>query len=225
MKRMSKTTALEHYEQALYEMRCYVGDPIASANRALALRPDMVMAHALKAWAYLLGTEPAGVNAARRVLLAAKAFEASDVERGHLAAIDALVRGRWREAGRRLEGLTAAHPLDLLALQAGHLIDFYTGEARLLRDRIARALPAWDEGRPGYHAVLAMHAFGLEEMADYPQAERFGRRSLELEPHDAWAKHAVAHVMEMQNRLTEGIAWMQNDPDMWASGSSFAVHL
>ena len=50
-----------------------------------------------------------------------------------------------------------------LALQMGHLLDFFTGDARMLRDRIARALPAWTDGMPGFHALLGMHAFGLEE--------------------------------------------------------------
>ena len=219
------SAALEHYERAQHEMRCYVGDPIATADRAIAASPDMVMAHALKAWTYLLGTEPAGIAHARRALRSANALAANERERAHVGALGSLVDGRWHDAGRVLEDLTAAYPLDALALQAGHLIDFYTGDARMLRDRIARALPAWSEGRPGHHAVLGMYAFGLEEMGDYSEAERIGRQSLALEPHDAWAKHAVAHVMEMQNRMSDGIAWMKSEPERWSRGSSFAIHL
>ena len=55
---------------------------------------------------------------------------------------------------------------------------FFTGSARMLRDRIARALPAWDASMPAYHAILGMHAFGLEEMGDYAQAEAQGRRGV-----------------------------------------------
>ncbi len=217
--------ALEHYERAQHEMRCYVGDPIATADRALAASPDMVMAHALKAWVYLLGTEPAGVAHARRALRSAEVLPANERERAHLGALGALLDGRWHDAGYALEDLSAAYPRDALALQAGHLIDFYTGDARMLRDRIARALPAWAPGRPGHHAVLGMYAFGLEEMGDYTEAERVGHQSLAIEPHDAWAKHAVAHVMEMQNRLRDGVAWMTREPEMWSTGSSFAIHL
>jgi hypothetical protein len=94
----------------------------------------------------------------------------------------------------------------------------------MLRDRIARALPAWNEGMPGYHAVLGMHAFGLEETGDYTRAERQGRKGVELEPRDGWAQHAVAHVMEMQGRQKDGIAWMRANPEAWSRDSFFCVH-
>ena len=69
--------------------------------------------------------------------------------------------------GRTLEDLSVVHPGDVLALQVGHQIDFFTGESRMLRDRIPRALPAWSPGMPEHHAVLGMYAFGLEETSDY----------------------------------------------------------
>jgi hypothetical protein len=69
-----------------------------------------------------------------------------------------------------------------------------------------------------------MHAFGLEECGDYARAEAQGRRSVELEPRDGWGQHAVAHVMEMQGRQREGIAWMRTNPDAWSRESFFAVH-
>lgn len=93
----------------------------------------------------------------------------------------------------------------------------------MLRDRIARALPHWDARRPGFHSVLGMHAFGLEETGDYARAEAAGRRGVELEPRDGWSQHAVAHVMEMQNRQAEGIVWMRSN-DGWAGDSFFQVH-
>jgi hypothetical protein len=103
-------------------------------------------------------------------------------------------------------------------------LDFFTGNARMLRDRIARALPAWSRDTPGRHALLGMHAFGLEEMGDYAAAEAAGRQAVALERRDAWAKHAVAHVMEMQGRTQDGIAWMNADPGAWSEDSFFAVH-
>src|SRR5262245_31118174 len=127
-------------------------------------------------------------------------------------------------AARVLEDLAIDHPRDLLALQAGHQLDFFRGDARMLRDRIARALPAWSQQVPGYHAVLGMHAFGLEEMGHYREAEQAGRTAVALETRDGWAQHAVAHVMEMQGRHQDGIAWMQANPDGWSRESFFAIH-
>ena len=220
----ANTAGVEAFEQANHEFRCYINDPVASVDRALAAAPDMVMAHILKAWLHLMGTEPSGLPVARACHQAATVLSANERERGHLQAIRLLTEGLWRDAGRTLEDVSAAYPRDALALHAGHLIDFFTGDSRMLRDRIARALPEWSSGMPGYHALLGMHAFGLEETGDYVQAERVGRRSVELEPRDGWGQHAVAHVMEMQNRARDGIAWMRADPDAWSRDSSFAIH-
>jgi len=211
-------------EQGLHELRCYIGDPVATVERALADSPELVMGHALKAYLHLLGTEPGGLPVARAAHQVALALPANDRERRHLQAIDHLTAGRWRAAGRVLEDLSVQYPRDALALQAGHTIDFFIGDSRMLRDRIARALPAWAKGVTGYHAVLGMHAFGLEETGDYARAEAQGRLSVELEPRDGWGQHAVAHVMEMQDRRREGAAWMRANPDAWSRASFFAVH-
>lgn len=216
--------SLEAYEQACRELRCFTDDPVASVDRALTASPEMTMAHALKAWLHLLGTEPAGLPVARQCLHVAMALPANERERGHLEAIRRVLDGQWRVAGRVLEDVSAAFPRDALALQAGHQIDFFTGDSRMLRDRVARVLPAWSASLPGYHAVLGMYAFGLEECGDYAAAERYGRDSVARERRDGWGWHAVAHVMEMCNRTTDGIAWMTSDTDAWSRASFFAVH-
>jgi len=77
---------------------------------------------------------------------------------------------------------------------------------------------------PGYHAILGMQAFGLEEMGDYARAESLGRKAVEIEPRDGWAQHAVAHVMEMQSRQRDGIAWMRANPDAWTKESFLQIH-
>jgi tetratricopeptide (TPR) repeat protein len=116
-------------------------------------------------------------------------------------------------------------PRDALALQTAHLMDFYRGDALNLRNRVARVLPAWSATLPGYSYLLGMHAFGLEECNQYPQAEATARRALELTPTDGWAVHAVAHVMEMQGRIDDGIAWLTSRADDWATpDNAFAPH-
>ncbi len=216
--------AVDHYEQAAHELRCLVGDPVASIDRALAEAPGMSVAHTLRAWLHLLGTEASALGTAREAAAAAARHAGTERERMHAQAAALVAQGHWRAAARLLEDLSAQHPRDLLALQAGHQVDFFTGDSRMLRDRIARVRPHWNDAMPGHHAVLAMHAFGLEETGDYAQAERTGRRAIELQPRDTWAWHAVAHVHEMRNAPKEGIAWLEPHAAHWSHDSFFAVH-
>jgi hypothetical protein len=77
---------------------------------------------------------------------------------------------------------------------------------------------------PGWHALLGMHAFGLEETGDYAAAEAQGTRSVELQPRDSWGWHAVAHVHEMRNAPRDGIAWLEPTRSTWAPGSFLGTH-
>ena len=216
--------AARAFDAACADLRRMVGDPLAGAELAIEHAPGMPMAHVLKAWLCLVGTEPSGWSAARDACAAAAALPADARERAHLAAASALAHGRWTQAGRILEDLSAQWPRDLLALQVGHQIDYFRGDSRMLRDRIARALPSWDACIPGWHAVLGMHAFGLEESGDLDGAERAGTEAVALEPRDGWAWHAVAHVHEMRGAPEAGIAWLAPARDTWSRGSFLAPH-
>ncbi|HTN49956.1 MAG TPA: tetratricopeptide repeat protein [Burkholderiaceae bacterium] len=223
---MSGATAegVAHFETAAHQFRCYIGDPVAAVDASLAAAPDMAMAHVLRGYLHLLGTEPAALPLARECSAAATRVAGTARERGHAEAVRLLTEGRWRAAGLALENVSAENPCDALALHAGHQIDFFRGDSRMLRDRIARALPAWRPSIPGYHALLGMHAFGLEETGDYAQAEKQGRTAVELERRDTWAWHAVAHVYEMRNQPQEGLAWFSLDTEAWSQDSFLAVH-
>ncbi|MBP6778537.1 MAG: tetratricopeptide repeat protein, partial [Piscinibacter sp.] len=142
--------AIDHYEQAANELRCLIGDPLASIDRALAEAPAMSIAHTLRAWLHLLGTEAPALATAREEAEAAAEHAATDRERQHAQAAALVAAGRWRDGARVLEDLSAQYPRDLLALQAGHQVDFFTGDSRMLRDRIARVRPHWNDAMPGH---------------------------------------------------------------------------
>lgn len=216
--------ARDLFEHALALQRCYLGDPLQAIERTIAAAPDFAMAHITRGWMNVIGTEPRGFSNARQCHSAAVPLVGTSRERAHLEALGALANGCFQAAGAVLQRLSIDFPRDLLALQIGHHIDFFVGDARMMRDRIARALPEWTEDRPGYHLLPAMHAFGLEECGAYAEAEREGRRAAALHPGESWAQHAVAHVLEMQGRLKEGIAWMRDDPDLWSKDSLLAIH-
>lgn len=217
-------TALEQYAQSLAQFHCYRGDPVATIEDATTTEPEFAMGHLLHAWLHLLSTEPTAVAIARADLERCAALPLNRRERSHAAAIESFANGHWHKASRILEDLSIEYPRDALALQAGHVGDYLRGDPRMLRDRIAQAIGHWSESDPGYHALLGMYAFGCEETGDYQRADRFGRKALELEPADAWAHHAVAHVFEMAGRSRDGIEWMRERQSHWAEDNFLAVH-
>ncbi|MER8763779.1 MULTISPECIES: tetratricopeptide repeat protein [unclassified Mesorhizobium] len=215
---------LSSYSRAVRELQCFIGDPVGSIDQAIAEDPGFVMAQVFKGYLFGLATEREATAVAKACHEAALPLAATTREQAHVAALGHLAEGRWHEAARVLEDIAIEFPLDALALQTGHQIDFFTGNARMLRDRIGRALPSWQSDMPGYHAILGMQAFGLEEMGDYARAEKLGRTAVDIEPRDGWAQHAVAHVMEMQSRQKDGILWMRANPEAWTRDSFLQVH-
>ena len=154
-----------------------------------------------------------------------KIKDANAREKAHVAALGAWCGGELERSCEILEGILREHPRDFLALKLSNYLYFYMGDAASVRDGPARALPAWDAETPGYGHLLALHAFGLEESGDYAAAERAGRRATEINPADPWAVHAVAHVMEMQDRAADGMRWIESLSPHWDTANFFRYHL
>lgn len=216
--------ALVLFEKALADFHCYYGNPFEPLDAAIAASPDFAMAHAMRAHLFLSGMEAAGIAPARESIVHAARLARTERETLHVAAATALAEGRYEDASERFEDILLENPRDALALQMGHLLDFYRGDARNLRDRMVRVMPAWSKDLPGWHALLGMQAFGLEECGEYQKAEEAGRNACELMPRDAWAHHAVLHVMEMQGRTEEGINWARSRVEHWAPENMMQVH-
>ena len=115
-------------------------------------------------------------------------------------------------------------PADLLALQVGHLLDFFVGDAANLRDRPGRSLLALDPEHPHTAVVRGMQAFGLEESGSYTEAEAAGLAAVAVNPDDVWAIHAVVHAHEMRGRVADGIRFLHEREADWGSGNLFTVH-
>jgi hypothetical protein len=157
--RLSEATpeSIVHFEAALTEFNLYRGDPLVTVDRALAAAPKFIMAHVLRAYLLGLATEPQAAAQAVGIVAGARALPMDERERSHVDALDRLLQGNWTAAALALDFHNARYPRDLLALQAGHLMDFYRASARGLRDRIARILPQWAPSTPGYGLVLGMY--------------------------------------------------------------------
>ncbi|HTL26033.1 MAG TPA: tetratricopeptide repeat protein [Burkholderiales bacterium] len=218
--------SLAGYERALGSLHASRGDAVARIEETLARDPHFVAGHCLLAGALILAGD---VPDRERLAAAIRSIErergrANDRELRHAFAAHAVLEGDEREALERYGDLLVDYPTDSLALQIAQAFDFRLGQRELLRDRVAQVLPHWNEGMPGFGYVLGMYAFGLEEAGDYAQAEALARRALELEPDNAAATHVVAHVLEMQGRAREGIAFLESTRPVWAHNAGFAIH-
>lgn len=217
----ANTDAVGLYDEAIEAFNIYRGDPVALIDDAVASAPQFAMAHIAKAYLFAFATEPEANAEANAILSTIEGVRLNAREASHLAVLKLIVAGEWTKAALALDRHNIDYPLDILALQSGHLADFFRGNSRNLRDRIARVLPKWSEDIPGYSILLGMRSFGLEEAGDYARAEDLGRRAVDLQPLDCWAHHAVAHVMEMQGRAQDGIGWMIAREPYWSGDSNF----
>jgi hypothetical protein len=219
--------SIEAFERALLSFNTYLGDPVATIDQALEADPDFVMGHALRGWIHVSMWERSVVGEVENAVARLRALDgrSNDRERQHARALGLWASGDWDGARSALDRLSAETPRDLVALQIGHLADFYHGDRDNLRGRIARALPAWTRSDPGYGFLLGMLGFGLEECGAYADAEQSARHALDLDPTDSWAHHAVAHVLEMQARQDEGIAFAEGRTPHWAQpDNAFRFH-
>lgn len=223
----SDRDSLRRCQHALALLLTQRGNPLAEIDRVLADDPRCIFAHWLRAAAIVR----ADADAARSALAASvAAIEAAcpdgdDPARRHAEAARAWLEGDPARALERYGAIVIDWPRDILALVVAHALDFRLGRRRMLRDRVAQVLPEWEPAFPGYASVLAMYAFGLEENGDYRRAEKLARRALALDPQHAGAIHVVAHVMEMQGRAREGLAFLAASEAAWLHGTGLSVHL
>ena len=216
------------YAQGVQQMSFFQAPVLETLDAAIAENPEFGMPHFAKAYMMLYMTSPEYTDMAAQIMAGLRGVidtgRLSAVEQAHAAAIDAWVGGDLRGAAAILDRLGLDQPREILGLRVGHEMDFFAGNSRNLRDRVARQITAWSEDDPHYGIVLGALAFGLEENGQYQAAEETGMRALAHHPKDAWAVHAVAHSFEMRGMTGEGIAFMTTRTGDWAEANLFAGH-
>lgn len=210
------------FDQAVHELVALDGEPGTKALAAAEADGELVLARVLLAYLHCYVTSKTSYAEARAVL-GAGSPPAGERDRAHFQAAWAWAGGDMESAARHLERALLANPRDLLALKIAQDLYFFMGDQVSLRDVAARVLPAWPRGAPGSGFVEAMWAFGLEECGDYRGAERHGRAALDAYRGDVWAVHCVVHVLEMQARAAEGLAFIGASSPDWRQ-SFFAPH-
>lgn len=208
----------------------YLGNCLDTADRVadtLKADPGFVMGHVLKGDLTMLISNVAYLPAVAKAIAAAEigAAAVTPRERQHLEALKHWHAGHEDKAIEVWAAILADHPTDLLAMRLSHFSCFWRGEAARMRKLAGDAVRGWQSSLPGYGFALGMLSFGHEETGDYGEAERLGREAVARDTGDTWATHAVAHVMEMQGRHRDGIAWLDGLASGWADRNNFIHHL
>jgi tetratricopeptide (TPR) repeat protein len=186
----------------LYYYRLGVGDRLDALLKEF---PEFVLAHVLKGYSLMTeGTLDAHPKA-RAHLLQAEALPANPRERLHQEALRAWIAQDPSARAAAWEQVLVQWPLDLLAFRQYTGTLFWTGDKRHQAEVTLGVAGSWGAETPGYGHFLSAHAFAMEEVGLYAVAERSAREALATEPQDLWALHGLAHVLEMQGRVEEGI--------------------
>ena len=224
------TDSVEAAEALNRVMTSYVTwrtDASVHAKAMTEADPGFALGHTLKGILMMGLRKPEIFPQVRQCLDAAKAGRApeTDRERHYIAALEASLAGEVTTMASHLQQVAQNHPHDLFALRLSQFELFWLGEVAWMRDISERAAPAWSADDEGYAAFQSIRAFALEETGAYDLAERCGRDAVERDPYDCWGTHAVAHVLIMQGRLTDGIGWLNGLNGNWEQANHIRHHL
>ncbi|MYB04470.1 MAG: tetratricopeptide repeat protein [Acidimicrobiaceae bacterium] len=209
------------WEQYLH----YRGDPVAVMSEAGERDESFVMGPVFASVYRVLAGTPVGSPAlaedAARVR--ERAGGSADRERVHARALELLVAGEFTAATRSWEEIAAGEQ-DFAAVRFAHDVYLHVGEADARLASSSRAVEAW-RGEPGWGFVAGQHAFALEEVGRYDEAEDLGRQALSLDPDDLWARHALAHVYESTDDTPAARELLEGSVERWNAQELFATHI
>ena len=113
---------------------------------------------------------------------------------------------------------------DFAAVRFAHDVYLHIGDAESRLASSSRAVKAW-ECEPGWGFVAGQHAFALEEVGRYDEAEELGQLALGLDPDDLWARHALAHVYESTDDTPAALEMLEGSVERWSGQDLFAIHI
>ncbi len=189
----SSRAAMDAYDQGVRALLGFGADATDRFRRAVAADPDFALARAALAVSLYLDEQiPAGRAEMERATAAgpAQVTTLTARERRHLEALGLFVGGRSNDAIALMKEILAEFPRDMVLMQRLYYIYFWQGRSADMLELTHAVLPALADD--GY--TLGYHAFALEENRRFDEALPLAERALTLNPRDAWAVHAIAHV-------------------------------
>jgi tetratricopeptide (TPR) repeat protein len=194
-------TAVEAYDRGVQGLLGFSANIIDCFNEALTEDPDFALARAALAVSLYLSEKIPEARVAMETAVAAAA-RLPERERRHIEALALWVGGRGNEAASLMKAILTEDPRDVILIQRLYFSYFWQG-------RSADMLELTESVRQSFRDdsyVLGLHAFSLEENRHFDEALALAERALALNPKDAWAVHALAHVHYESGDNARGIA-------------------
>jgi tetratricopeptide (TPR) repeat protein len=187
-------------------------------NQGMAADPTCALIHGYAAAYYLCQENALASQQAKPHLQVAQQnlSQVTKRERWYIQAITAWATGAMERAVALHEAIAQEFPSDLISVQQGQYHYFYLGDQERLLKIAQKVFSANQENSYLY----GMLAFGLEQCHQLMEAETMARVATMINRYDPWAHHAIAHVMETQGRVDEGIVWMESYADTWEDCNS-----
>ncbi|MCX7566559.1 tetratricopeptide repeat protein [Sulfitobacter sp. F26169L] len=181
--------------------------------------PDCALENAYAAMLWMFLESPDAPQKATPYLARAQA-KRRDVTAREALTIDAVaawVAGDVPQVLAICDRITTDHPRDMTILKLAQYHMFNLGNATGMLRMALKALP--QAANIAY--AHGMIAFGYELCHLLDRAESAARQAMALQHDEAWAHHALAHVMLTQGRIAEGAAFLESVADTWRDLNSF----
>ncbi len=220
-------STVDGWDRAIDEVLDFRGEPDERLHGLTAGDDRFVMGLVVTLTGAVLGGEdPQSAEVQDDLLvLEARSRGATPREREHATAVTTLVAGDFTAAAARWDDIGARHPHDVVATKAAHDLYLHVGDDVRRLQATTAVIGRLRPGDPGYGVAAGQHAFALEEVGRFADAERFAHVALEVDPVDVWAIHALAHVYEMQERTAEGVAFLRGTRPEWIERDHLALHI
>ncbi|MFI5000170.1 MAG: tetratricopeptide repeat protein [Reyranellales bacterium] len=221
------TQAADAYDRATMAYLKYRTDAGRHLSAALKADPDFALGHVMRGYFNLLAYNQANLQGAAESLAEARkhASRTTTREAAHIEALAKWIDGDLDRALDIWEGIFAEHPYDVLAFRLHHFNAFWLGRPDTMQAEVEKVFPHWSNELPGWGMLLSCRCFAHEEAGNYTLAEGAGRMAIEVDPGDLWGAHAIAHVLEMQGRRSEGIDWLKRLEPNWEGANNIKHHL
>ncbi|WP_416772907.1 tetratricopeptide repeat protein [Pseudomonas sp. RHF3.3-3] len=180
--------------------------------------PNSRLANALAGILLMFSESPDGPRLAERYRQQADAVHVAHRRADlYLATLDAWIADDLERVLGLTEHLLDSFPRDLFAAKLNQYVEFNRGNWPAL---LRIALKARDAAPEIAHSH-GLLAFAYEQCHLLDEAEAAARQALALQADEAWAQHALAHVLLTRGRIEEGIDFLESVKHHWQGLNSF----